>query len=200
MTKVGKATLALVAVAVVAAAVVSGGSAAPQQGTTVTIGWAYDGIGSMAPFDGPALATAKTRIAQLNRSSDIKLRLLTCNTQGNKATIAKACATKMLSQGADIIMTTCDVDLAAPVVEEAIKRGKLTVASCIGPDRWPSLRGGAAGEVRRSQPTPSLSTSGTSCRPSRHAGVSSAGASSPRRRTSRRPGGWAPTPRRGRAS
>ena len=62
MTKVGKAALALVAVAVVAVAVVSGGSAAPQ--ATLTIGWAYDGIGNMAPFDGPALATAKSHIAQ----------------------------------------------------------------------------------------------------------------------------------------
>ncbi len=61
MTKVGKAALALMTVAVVAVAVVSGGSAAPQ--ATVTIGWAYDGVGNMAPFDGPALATAKAHIA-----------------------------------------------------------------------------------------------------------------------------------------
>jgi branched-chain amino acid transport system substrate-binding protein len=147
MTKVRKATLALVAVAVAAVAVVGGGSAAPQQARTVVIGWAYDGIGSMAPFDGPALATAKTRVAQLNRSSDIKLRLLTCNTQGNKATIAKACATKLLGQGADVIMTTCDVDLAAPVVQEAINRGKLTVAACIGTDQMGPKRFGAKGRL-----------------------------------------------------
>ena len=49
MTKVGKAALALAAVAVVAVAIVSGGSAAPQQTRTVTIGWAYDGVGAMAP-------------------------------------------------------------------------------------------------------------------------------------------------------
>ena len=67
MTKVGKAALALAAVAVVAVAVVGGGSAAPQQAKTVTIGWAYDGVGAMAPFDGPALATARTRIAEVNR-------------------------------------------------------------------------------------------------------------------------------------
>ena len=84
MMKVGKAALALAAVAVVAIAVVSGGSAASQQTRTVTIGWAYDGVGAMAPFDGPALATAKTRIAEVNRTSAIKLRLITCNTQGNK--------------------------------------------------------------------------------------------------------------------
>ncbi len=46
MTKVGKAALALAAVAVVAVAVVSGGSAASEQAKTVTIGWAYDGVGS----------------------------------------------------------------------------------------------------------------------------------------------------------
>ena len=120
MTKVGKAALALAAVAVVAVAVVSGGSAASQQARTVTIGWAYDGVGAMAPFDGPALATAKTRIAEVNRTSATKLRLITCNTQGNKPAVAKACATKLLSQGADIIMTTCDVDFAAPVVQTAI--------------------------------------------------------------------------------
>ena len=97
MTKVGKATLALVAVAVAAVAVVGGGSAAPQ--ATLTIGWAYDGIGNMAPFDGPALATAKSHVAAINKGSSTKVRLLTCNTQGNKPTIAKACARKLLSAG-----------------------------------------------------------------------------------------------------
>ena len=146
MTKVGKA-LALAAVAVLAVAVVGGGSAAPQQARTVTIGWAYDGVGAMAPFDGPALATARTRIAEVNRGSATKLRLITCNTQGNKPTIAKACATKLLSQGADIIMTTCDVDFAAPVVQAAINRGKLTVAPCIGTDQMGPKRFGAKGRL-----------------------------------------------------
>ena len=45
---------------------------------------------------------------------------LTCDTQGNKPAVAKSCAAKLLGQGADIIFTTCDVDLAAPVVQESI--------------------------------------------------------------------------------
>jgi branched-chain amino acid transport system substrate-binding protein len=141
--------LALVTVAALAAAVVATGSATPQQGArTVTIGYAYDSIGAMAPFDGPALATAKTRVAQVNRGGgNIRLRLLTCNTQGNKATVAKSCATKLLGQGADIIMTTCDVDLAAPVVQESINRGKLTVAPCIGTDQMGPKRFGAKGRL-----------------------------------------------------
>ena len=147
MKKVWRATLALVAVAVAAVAVVGGGTAASEQAKTVTIGWAYDGVGAMAPFDGPALAAAKTRIAQVNRTNAIKLRLITCNTQNNKPAIAKACASKLLSQGADIIMTTCDVDFAAPVVQSSINAGKLTVAACIGTDQMGPKRFGAKGRL-----------------------------------------------------
>jgi branched-chain amino acid transport system substrate-binding protein len=145
---VGKRALfALAAAAVAAVAVASGGTAASEQAKTVTIGWAYDGIGAMAPYDGPALATAKNYIAQVNKASSTKLKLLTCNTQNNKPAIAKACATKLLSQGADIIMTTCDVDFATPVVQTAINRGKLTVAPCIGTDQMGPKRFGAKGRL-----------------------------------------------------
>jgi len=145
MTKAGKAVLALAAVAVVAVAAVGGGSAAPQK--TVTIGWAYDGIGNMAAYDGPALVTAQQRVAQLNKTSATKLRIITCNTQGNKPAIAKACARKLLGQGADVIMTTCDVDYAAPVVQESINAGKLTVAACIGTDQMGPKRFGPKGKL-----------------------------------------------------
>jgi branched-chain amino acid transport system substrate-binding protein len=147
MRNLGRALVALTALAVVAVAVVGGGTAASEQAKTVTIGWAYDSVGSMAPFDGPALATAKSHIAAVNKTSSTKLRLVTCNTQGNKPAIAKACATKLLSQGADIIMTTCDVDLATPVVQTAINRGKLTVAPCIGTDQMGPKRFGPKGRL-----------------------------------------------------
>jgi branched-chain amino acid transport system substrate-binding protein len=149
MTKAGKAALVLTAMAVVAVAVVASGTAASQQKKTVTIGWAYDGIGNMAAYDGPALATAKERVAQLNKlkSNTTKFKLITCNTQGNKPAVAKACAAKLVSQGADVVMTTCDVDYAAPVVQYAIDRGKLTVAACIGTDQMGPKRFGAKGRL-----------------------------------------------------
>jgi branched-chain amino acid transport system substrate-binding protein len=147
MKKVRRATLALVAAAIAAIAVVGGSTAASEQANTVTIGWAYDGVGAMAPFDGPALAAAKTRIAQVNRTNRTKLRLITCNTQNNKPATARACATRLLSQGADIIMTTCDVDFATPVVQASINAGKLTVAPCIGTDQMGPKRFGAKGRL-----------------------------------------------------
>ena len=149
MIRATKAALVLAAVAVAAVAVVAGGTAASQQGKTVTIGWAYDGVGNMAAYDGPALVTAKERVAQLNKdkANTTKLKLITCNTQGNKPAIAKACAAKLISQGAQIIMTTCDVDLGAPVIQYAIDRGKLTVAACIGTDQMGPKRFGAKGRL-----------------------------------------------------
>lgn len=137
----------LVVVVAVAAAVVAGSTAAPQQATTVTIGWAYDGKGPMAAYDGPALVTARERIKQVNRGPGVDLQLKTCNTQGNKPATAKACAARLLSQGADVIFTTCDVDLAAPVVQESINRGKLTIATCIGTDQMGPKRFGAKGRL-----------------------------------------------------
>jgi branched-chain amino acid transport system substrate-binding protein len=143
MIAVRKAVLALVGVAAVAAAAVAVSSASPQQQEPVVIGYAYDSTGSMAPFDGPALATARDRIRQLNRGSGRDLRLITCNTQGNRPATARACAARLLGQGADVMMTTCDVDLATPVVQESINAGKLTVAPCIGTDQMGPKRFGA---------------------------------------------------------
>jgi branched-chain amino acid transport system substrate-binding protein len=147
MIRARKAVLVLAGVAAVATATVAAGTASPQQANTVTIGWAYDGVGPMAAYDGPALVTARERIKQVNKAPGANLQLKTCNTQGNKPAAAKACAARLLSQGADVIFTTCDVDLAAPVVQESINAGKLTIATCIGSDQMGPKRFGAKGRL-----------------------------------------------------
>ena len=114
------------------------------------IGWAFDSKGAMAPFDGPALAAAQARVKQLDAKGGVggrPLQIKTCDTQNNKPAIAKACAQKLLSQGANVIFTTCDVDFAAPVVQEAINRGVLAVAPCIGTDQMGPKRFGAKGRL-----------------------------------------------------
>jgi branched-chain amino acid transport system substrate-binding protein len=146
MFGVRKAVLALVGVAAVGAIAVAVSAAAPQQ-DVVVIGWAYDGRGAMAPFDGPALATAQDRVRQVNRGSGPNLRIITCNTQGNRPATARSCAARLLSRGADVIFTTCDVDFAAPVVQESINAGKLTIAPCIGTDQMGPKRFGARGRL-----------------------------------------------------
>ena len=52
----------------------------------IIIGWAFDGTGSMASFDGPALAAAKLRVNQLNAKGGVngrQLQIRTCDTQSN---------------------------------------------------------------------------------------------------------------------
>ena len=153
-----------------------------QAKAPIVIGWAFDSKGAMAPFDDPALAAAQLRVKQVNAKGGVngrKLQIKTCDTQGNKPAIAKACALRLLGQGANVIFTTCDVDYAAPVVQAAINRGVLAIAPCIGTDqmgpkrfgsrgrspsasatsrrtkarRWRSTPGTEAGRPRRSRPT-----------------------------------------------
>jgi branched-chain amino acid transport system substrate-binding protein len=129
--------------AVLAAAV--GGSATAAPRGPIVIGWAYDARGQMAPFDNPALATARIRVREINSSGGVngrRIRLDTCDTQNNNPQRAKACALQLLGRGAHIIFTTCDVDFATPVVQEAINRGKLAVSTCIGTDQMGPKRFG----------------------------------------------------------
>ena len=141
---------ALVAIAVAGLVLAATAAARTTAGKPIVIGWAFDAKGAMAPFDGPALAAAKIRVAQLDAKGGVNGRPLvikTCNTQGNKPTIAKACADRLIAGGASVIFTTCDVDYAAPVVQESINKGLLTVAPCIGTDQMGPKRFGAKGKL-----------------------------------------------------
>ena len=106
-------------------------SASAAQSSPIVIGWAFDSKGNMAPFDDPALAAAKVRVGQINAAGGVlgrKLVIRTCDTQNNNPAKAKSCAASLIGGGANIVFTTCDVDYATPVVQEAINRGNLAVA------------------------------------------------------------------------
>src|SRR5438093_9459092 len=140
--------LALVLIGSALAATAGHGTA--QAKAPIIIGWAFDSKGAMAPFDNAALAAAQLRVAQVNAKGGVngrKLEIQTCDTQGNEAAIAKACALRLLGQKANVLFTTCDVDLAAPVVRAAIDRGVLAIAPCIGTDQMGPKRFGAKGRL-----------------------------------------------------
>ena len=143
-------TLVAATIAVAALAATTGGRAAGTAKGPIVIGWAYDQAGQMAPFDDPALAAAKIRIKQVNAKGGVlgrKFVIKTCDTQNNDAAKAKSCALSLLGQGAQILFTTCDVDYATPVVQEAIQRGKLAVSTCIGTDQMGPKRFGKQGKL-----------------------------------------------------
>jgi branched-chain amino acid transport system substrate-binding protein len=138
------------AVAIAALAATTGGHAASAAKKPVVIGWAYDLKGQMAPFDDPALAAARIRIKKINArggAAGHKFVIKTCDTQNNDPSKAKSCALSLLGAGADIIFVTCDVDYATPVVQEAVKRGKLAIAPCIGTDQMGPKRFGSQGKL-----------------------------------------------------
>jgi branched-chain amino acid transport system substrate-binding protein len=145
-----RARLALAIVGAAALVLAASAAARVHAASPIVIGWAFDSKGSMAPFDGPALAAAQIRVKQLNAHGGVMgrpLQIKTCDTQNNKPAVAKACADKLIGQGANVIFTTCDVDLAAPVVQESINKGLLTIAPCIGTDQMGPQRFGAKGKL-----------------------------------------------------
>jgi len=139
----------LLATLTVIAAIVAASAAAATK-PPIVIGWAYDGKGNMAPFDGPALAAANVQVKKINAAGGVngrKLQILTCDTQNNNPAKAKSCAASLIDKGADIMFVTCDVDYATPVVQEALNRGMLAVAPCIGTDQMGPKRFGKKGAL-----------------------------------------------------
>jgi branched-chain amino acid transport system substrate-binding protein len=142
--------LAALVVLTAAAAVAAGARDSAAAKSPIVIGWAFDSKGQMAPFDGPALAAAQIRVKQINAAGGVggsMLQIKTCDTNNNNPARAKSCAAGLLGGGAKIIFTTCDVDFATPVVQEAINKGVLAIAPCIGTDQMGPKRFGAKGKL-----------------------------------------------------
>jgi branched-chain amino acid transport system substrate-binding protein len=145
----GALAVAIAAIGAITFGAGLGGSTTTAQ-APIVIGWAFDSKGQMAPFDGPALAAAKVRIGQVNAKGGVNgrpLKINTCDTNNNNPAKAKSCAASLLGGGAKIMFVTCDVDFATPVVQEAINRGVLAIAPCIGTDQMGPKRFGTKGKL-----------------------------------------------------
>ncbi|HZT86107.1 MAG TPA: ABC transporter substrate-binding protein [Gaiellaceae bacterium] len=144
-------TLAIVAAAaLVLAATAAARTHSAAAKKPIVIGWAFDNKGPMQPFDTPALAAAQLEVNKINKKGGVGGRMLvikTCKTQGDNPTTSKTCADKLIGEHANVIFTTCDVDLAAPVVQESLKHHLLTIAPCIGTDQMGPKRFGKAGKL-----------------------------------------------------
>ena len=69
-----------------------------QAKAPIIIGWAFDGKGAMAPFDGPALAAAKLRVAQVNAKGGVSGRKLSESTllaRGTLSPVASGASVKL---------------------------------------------------------------------------------------------------------
>jgi branched-chain amino acid transport system substrate-binding protein len=103
----------------------------------------------MSPFDSAAVQAAVLEVGKINKRGGVlgrRLQMKICNTQLDPAK-GKACAAKLISQGAVAVLTTCDVEFGAPATQETINSGRLAVASCVGTDEQGPKRFGAKGRL-----------------------------------------------------
>jgi branched-chain amino acid transport system substrate-binding protein len=139
------AALAVIGTAIAASSTHRGAAAKKP----ILIGAAIDLTKNMAPFDAPALTAAQIQIKKVNAAGGVlgrKLQLKYVNDQLDKDKTKQA-AVQFLSQGADIIWVTCDVDYATPAAQEGLNKGKLTIAPCLGTDELSPLRFGTKGKL-----------------------------------------------------
>jgi branched-chain amino acid transport system substrate-binding protein len=146
-TVVAAATIAVVLVGAAVAARSTQRTAAAKK--PIVIGAVVDLTKNMAPFDAPAVAAAQIEIKKINAAGGVlgrKLELKVFNDQLDPQR-TKQGAVQFLSQGADVIWVTCDVDYASPAVKAALDKKKLAIAPCIGTDEMSPLRFGSEGKL-----------------------------------------------------
>jgi len=113
----------------------------------IIIGAAMDLTANMAPYDTPALYAVQLAATKINAQGGIGGRRLQVNVCNHQLKNQKTCALQLIQQGAVIGMVTCDVEFAAPAVQEFINRGMLTLAPCIGTDQMGPKRFGPQGRL-----------------------------------------------------
>ncbi len=118
-------------------------------GEPIIIGAAVDLTNQMAPFDGPAVTAAQIQVDKINEAGGIdgrqvELRVVDHQLDPERT---KSAAIELIDDGAEVLLVTCDVDYATPAVQEAITRGILAVAPCIGTDQMGPERFGDAGKL-----------------------------------------------------
>jgi branched-chain amino acid transport system substrate-binding protein len=115
----------------------------------IVIGAVVDLTKNMAPFDAPALLAAKLEIKTINAHGGVNgrpLQIKVINDQLDPAK-TKQGAVQMLAKKVDIAWVTCDVNFAAPAIQEFINAGKLTVSPCVGTDELSPIRFGNKGRL-----------------------------------------------------
>lgn len=118
-------------------------------GEPIVIGAAVDLTNQMAPFDGPAVTAAQIQVDKINEEGGIDGRQVELEVIDHQLDPerTKSAAIELIDGGADVLLVTCDVDYATPAVQEAITRGVLAVAPCIGTDQMGPERFGDAGKL-----------------------------------------------------
>jgi branched-chain amino acid transport system substrate-binding protein len=127
----------------------SGGEEEAASTEPIKIGAAIDESSFMAPTDDPALAGAELEAKKINEEGGVDGREIVF-TVGNTAAEPgknKSVAEEQVSNGAEILWVTCDVDVATPAIQVGLAKKMLTVSPCIGTDQMGPKRFGSEGKL-----------------------------------------------------
>lgn len=129
LVSVAAAALAMTGISVTSAATANAACSNP-----ILIGAAMAQTGFMAPFDGPALETAKIAVEKINVAGGVngcKLKLTAVDT-GSDSDKGQQIATQLVAQGAKLLLVTCDADINLKSEQVGEKAGVLVIAPCVG--------------------------------------------------------------------
>lgn len=103
-----------------------------DQSGDIIIGFAVGESGFMAVYDVPALVTAQMAADDINADGGIagrKIKIVTANTK-SEAELGGDAATQVISDGADIVVVSCDFDMGVGAATVAQTAGKLVISPC----------------------------------------------------------------------
>src|SRR5580693_8952966 len=109
--------------------------AAPQVASAaddIVVGFAVAQSGPVEGYDDNGTKMAQIFIDDINAKGGVlgrKLKAVFADTKSDRAEGAKA-GQEVLSQGADIVIGTCDYDYGAPALLQAQKAGKISIFLC----------------------------------------------------------------------
>jgi branched-chain amino acid transport system substrate-binding protein len=112
----------------------SSSSSSSDSNEPIKIGFAVANTGMMEPYDVPARTAAQFAMDDINRAGGIDGRRLTLTSADtkSKSELSGDAATQVLSDGADVVITSCDYDQGSPAATVAQEQGKLAFSTCAG--------------------------------------------------------------------
>ena len=123
----------------------------PTDMSPIIIGAAVDLSQDMVFYNNPANVAAQIMVDRINAAGGVlggrQLELRTLDSGTRDPAQIKATAIDLISQGAEILMVTCDFDFASAAIQEGLAANILTVAPCGGTDRFGPVGLGEPGRI-----------------------------------------------------
>jgi len=113
-------------------------TSAPKSDEPIVVGAAISLTGTFSQYDIPAYNFFKLKVDEINEAGGIdgrKIKLVEADARSDPAQ-SKVAGERVLEQGADIVLGTCDFDFGAPAALAAEQAGKLSFSTCAQSPKW----------------------------------------------------------------